>query len=586
MAPLVILSARKQLSPFLQNAIWLWATLNFLSILFVLPIPVVTALTPISVYGMAYATISEDKFIIQGGIDYQNPTLAPNVPQFMVLDLTLPIWDTINPPWSYVPIAVPLPVNLTTSFHSMSVSPDRNTFMIWDSALPGSLTSFDMFKEAWTSLAVPVQLQISLKELKAATNPLTGKVYIPLGDRDTNMLIWDPARPNSGAGAAAVGATPSGAAPDATAPSGAGTISYELMPAAVGKGSIGYTWTWCPSRKTFILFGGKPGADPTAPYLHEFQPKTNKWTEMNTTGDVPPRLIGSCMEPAYKGTKMILFGGLGIDSVATGSIYILDLPAMVWSKGPDLDALQNRSHMACGVSGDNFLVFGGIRRTDPANIFKVDPIPLIYNIYSKLWVPRFERGSHYIAPSSTTPTPTKPTQPVETSPKPSTSSGLNGGVIAGIASSIVAFIAIAVGAFFYFKRRQPRQVKQDGDSQKDDKAEFGQSPRHSTVSHQSRTSHGSDQPGGVGPTPTAPVKYPSSSGTPKLPVLIPQRVVEPSSPKPEENPNRWGAQSNDPQLGGSHNWGAGLARSTDGQTAGQGSGTRSGGTFKVELRAR
>ncbi|KAF8943000.1 hypothetical protein BGZ47_005913 [Haplosporangium gracile] len=152
MAPLMTLSARKQLSPSLQNAIWLWATLNFLSILFILPIPVVTALNPISVYGVAYVTINEDKFIIQGGIDYQNPTLAPNVPQFMVLDLTLPTWDTINPPWSYVPIAVPLPANLTTSFHSMSVSSDRNSLMIWDSASPGSLTSFDVFKEAWPGL--------------------------------------------------------------------------------------------------------------------------------------------------------------------------------------------------------------------------------------------------------------------------------------------------------------------------------------------------------------------------------------------------------------------------------------------------
>ncbi|KAF8943001.1 hypothetical protein BGZ47_005914 [Haplosporangium gracile] len=279
------------------------------------------------------------------------------------------------------------------------------------------------------------------------------------------MLVWDPARPNSGVGATVVGAMPSGEVPDAAAPSGAGTVSYELMPVAVGQGSTGYTWTWCSSRKTFILFGGKPGADPTVPYLHEFQPKTSTWTAMNTTGTVPPRLMGSCMEPAYKGTKMILFGGLGVDSVTTGSIYILDLPTMIWSKGPVLDALQNRSHMACGVSGDNFLVFGGIRRTDPANIFKVDPIPLIYNIYSKLWVPRFERGSHYIAPSSATPTPTKPTQPIETSPKPSTSSGSNGNMIAGIVSAVLVFIAITVIGFLYLKRRRQRQVKQDEEGQ-------------------------------------------------------------------------------------------------------------------------
>lgn len=52
------------------------------------------------------------------------------------------------------------------------------------------------------------------------------------------------------------------------------------MPDAVKEGMIGYTWTWCPSRKTFILFGGIPGTDPTAPYLHEFQPKGSNWTVM------------------------------------------------------------------------------------------------------------------------------------------------------------------------------------------------------------------------------------------------------------------------------------------------------------------
>lgn len=71
----------------------------------------------------------------------------------------------------------------------MSVSSDRNSFMIWDPNSPGSLTSFDMSKETWTPLVVPAGFQISEKGLKAATNPLTGKVYIPLGDRKMLMLV-------------------------------------------------------------------------------------------------------------------------------------------------------------------------------------------------------------------------------------------------------------------------------------------------------------------------------------------------------------------------------------------------------------
>ncbi|KAF9143071.1 hypothetical protein BGX30_001446 [Mortierella sp. GBA39] len=425
-------SALKEHSPSLQSAIWPWATLNFFSILFIFSVPFVTAINPISVHGMAYATINEDKLIIQGGVDYQTPMLAPKVNQFMILDLTLPTWDVTKPPWSNVPHDVDLPANLTTASHSISVSHDHNTLMIWDPNSPGSLTSFDMSTGLWTLSAVPAGLQFSLKELRAVTHPLTGKVYIPLGDRNINMLVWDPATASSGAGAAAVGPTPSGAAPDGTSPSGVGTVGSELMPDAVKEGMNGYTWTWCPSRKTFILFGGRPGADPTAPYLHEFQPKGSKWTVMNTTGTVPPRMRSSCMEPAYRGTKMILFGGIGADQVATGSIYILDLPTMVWSQGPNVDPLQNRSHMACGVSGDSLVVFGGMRRTDPNTIFKVDATPLIYNINSTMWVPRFDRESHYIEPSPTSTKSTKPAQPTETTPEVSPSSGNSGGAIAGI----------------------------------------------------------------------------------------------------------------------------------------------------------
>lgn len=113
-----------------------------------------------------------------------------------------------------------------------------------------------------------------MKELKAATSP-TGKVYIPLGDRGINMLIWDPTRLSITADAATEGAESPAAAPD--------PVSSEQMPPAVREGGIGYTWTWSTYNKTFILFGGRLGKDqkdPTAPYLHEFQPETGEWTVM------------------------------------------------------------------------------------------------------------------------------------------------------------------------------------------------------------------------------------------------------------------------------------------------------------------
>jgi hypothetical protein len=55
---------------------------------------------------------------------------------------------------------------------------------------------------------------------------------------------------------------------------------------------------------------------------------------------------------------MLLFGGdTGSASVAT--LSILDVKTMAWSKAKD--APDTRSDMACSVSGDNFIVWGGKR---------------------------------------------------------------------------------------------------------------------------------------------------------------------------------------------------------------------------------
>lgn len=68
---------------------------------------------------------------------------------------------------------------------------------------------------------------------------------------------------------------------------------------------------------------------------------------------------------------MIVFGGALYPDVVTrvkgaiplativGSIYILDIQSLTWTKGADVDPQYARSDMACGVSGDNFVAWGG-----------------------------------------------------------------------------------------------------------------------------------------------------------------------------------------------------------------------------------
>ncbi|KAG0362889.1 hypothetical protein BGX24_005041, partial [Mortierella sp. AD032] len=78
-----------------------------------------------------------------------------------------------------------------------------------------------------------------------------------------------------------------------------------------------------------------------------------------TTGTSPGDVSGHCMVPAYGGTKMILFGGAGLDGVAKAGIYILDVRTREWTEGKAVGPAQARTNMACAVAGDSFLAWGG-----------------------------------------------------------------------------------------------------------------------------------------------------------------------------------------------------------------------------------
>ncbi|KAG0063800.1 hypothetical protein BGZ89_009606 [Linnemannia elongata] len=464
MALKIITPAPKQLSSKVRAAFWMWAYIGFLSLITILPTPLVTALKPIPVYGPAYDTINEDLFIIQGGGVYQNATFTANVSQFIALDLTRPSWDVSDPPWVPVNVTsvIPLPPRLATYYHSMTISLDRQTVTIWDSASPGSVTNYTRYTGAWSTFDVPAELVRSDKQLKAAVDPNTGKIYIPLGYEGVNMMVYDPAHPN--AGAATLDTRPravraaAAVERDVTAPAGAGTTIGVTMPNPVKKGATGYSFVWSSYRQTFLYFGGRIGlGDIADPYFFEFQPNTNKWSTLSTNGTVPPRLINSCMISAYNGTKMILFGGHEMDGISKNATYILDVPSMEWTKGSAVDASQSRSAMACSVSGDNVVIWGGIRKTglDPANYTTLDSTPLIFNLYFNQWVQRFERSTHY------TPLPVAPASPISP-PKPESTSASDkgnsnvGDIVGGTLGVVLVFALVSVG---YIAHKEPQLLR-------------------------------------------------------------------------------------------------------------------------------
>lgn len=57
---------------------------------------------------------------------------------------------------------------------------------------------------------------------------------------------------------------------------------------------------------------------------------------------------------------MLLFGGeSSLSEPSVGTLHILDVRNMMWSKAEGVDPSLGRSSMACAISGDNFVVWGG-----------------------------------------------------------------------------------------------------------------------------------------------------------------------------------------------------------------------------------
>ncbi|KAF9099578.1 hypothetical protein BGX29_007038 [Mortierella sp. GBA35] len=402
----------------LAGLAWLWSLLSLSSLL-------VTAQSPISVAGAAYITINEDTLYIQGGREYTSAGVNVRN-QFYALDLTQPTWDTSNPPWKAIDIAGGTPQGFATAGHSLLVSPDKQTLTFWDTTnLPNSLIgNINLATKTWAPISnMPMQLNQTEGGVIAIAHPTTGVVYSPRGYADNATLIYDFT---------------------------AKTINSVPMPASANGGWRFYTFVWSEIRKTFLMWGGWSAAAGGASYFYEFNPSTNAWRSLTTTGTVAPLLRSSCMVSAYNGNKMVLFGGNPPGGYAVSTIYILDIQTMSWTQGESADPAERRGRMVCAVSGDNFIVWGGVQ-TDAAGARGVNGTPLIYNLKTLQWTKQFVRDG-------ATGTPRKDGS--------GTGGSSNIGAIAGGAAAGVIVIA-AIGVFLFRRNRQrqhyQKQQQQDSD---------------------------------------------------------------------------------------------------------------------------
>ncbi|KAH7056296.1 hypothetical protein BKA57DRAFT_450277 [Linnemannia elongata] len=400
----------------------------------------VSAAPPRPGYFSAYVTVDENTLYIQGG---SNISAADNVyTQFYSLDLTQS-WNTSSPPWIEATTVGPFPPRLRASFHSISYSQRRKALNFWDmNKLPAYSVGFHLDTNKWEDMPTPPTLQpADVKVCKAATDPTTDRIYIP-GGASKGMLVYDPSSKKS---------------TTVAMPPGRELSDWSM-----------YTFAWNNMRKSFFLFGGM--LFPGQPSLYEYMPASATWAPLISTGSVPPILTGSCMVSAHNGTKMLVFGG-SFGLTVSGTLYILDVPTMTWTQGP---GSSPRMGMVCSVSGDYFIVWGGMSWDNGATPVPLSETPILYNINLTRWTSDFvPRGKETpttpiitnstAAPTVTT-TPTGSTEPGIANPvtgEESTSSSNHKAVIIGgsVGGGVFLILLTICGVCLYRRRRRAQQQK-------------------------------------------------------------------------------------------------------------------------------
>lgn len=206
----------------------------------------VGAQPPVSVCCMAYATINEDIFYIQGGLVKSTPTS-----QFIALDLTVPTWDTSSPPWKTLQSPASLLKGDITYRHTMSVSPDNQTLSIWGAGASSVIANYGISSNSWSQITpVPEPIVNSGNSIWAATDTTTGLVYLPGAYNNVSMAVYDFSKM---------------------------ALTSAPMPPSVVEYMRNYPFVWSTVRRTFIL--GDTAVDATDPFV-EYSPSTGQWTTL------------------------------------------------------------------------------------------------------------------------------------------------------------------------------------------------------------------------------------------------------------------------------------------------------------------
>ncbi|KAK3827790.1 MAG: hypothetical protein J3Q66DRAFT_321093 [Benniella sp.] len=246
--------------------------------------------------------------------------------------------------------------------------------------------------------------------------------------------------------------------------------SYDrlMMPKELKEADF-YSAAWSTSQKKMYLIGGKTnrGFEDQLLYLNmlSYNDKDG-WRNLTreTKGDIPQPRFSACLEPAFGGTKMVLFGGYTRDKVLTlPEIHILDVATMVWKRGPDIDQKERRAQAACAVSNDHFIAWGGIAKdTDPLESYLfVQNSTVVFNLKTNNWTSIYNATSIPSTTSTLVPSVSASTFPTGTpiADDSRSSGGLSLDATIAIIALGVAGVALAFGTFILCRMRRRRSQK-------------------------------------------------------------------------------------------------------------------------------
>ncbi|KAF9999808.1 hypothetical protein BGZ79_006596 [Entomortierella chlamydospora] len=382
---------------------------------------------------MAYTTAG-GKLYIQGGSTSSQQSSA----QFFSLDLATN-WSATTPSWKALSLGSGAQSAPVDSGHSMSVSVDQNNLIFWGTNT--GVSTYSIPNDNWSviSSSQPAGLPASAGKYSTG-DPKTGEMYkLTVTQTGTPIFISYNTITNT-------------------------TKTLSLPSDLTTRELRYYSMVWSTQRNSVLLFGGyfnttnvNNATGLVNPSFYEYNPTTDIWTDLPTTGNVPGGRFSHCMVPAYNGTKMILFGGQDTSNNPTNSIYILDLSNQTWTMGNNIDISLSRNGGACASYGDNFVGWGGnYLGTLPSQLSTV----VIYNLKFSQWTTQYTVPASIIPSTNSTSTigtssPVAADSPDDSSKSNSTTAPIVGGVVAGV-------LVLAIGG--YFIRRRLKSAK-DGSAE-------------------------------------------------------------------------------------------------------------------------